>query len=90
MVVQQVTYDEVERMKDKISLRNSNGSAVLMSDKKLAIKCPLSLVCYPSCSWWQDGKCNYSEEGKSRIQEIERNKKRQAALQAWWTELCVS
>jgi transcriptional regulator with XRE-family HTH domain len=24
--------------------------------------CPLGLVCYPSCFWWQDGGCSYRSQ----------------------------
>ena len=25
------------------------------------VKCPLGLICYPSCFWWQDDKCQFNE-----------------------------
>ncbi len=32
----------------------SHGKGVPVSD------CPIGLkVCYPSCYWWQDGKCSF-------------------------------
>ena len=79
MAIQHVTYDEIERMKSNISLNNVNGSVI--SGQKEAFRCPLSLVCYPSCSWWQDGKCVYPGEGKSRTLKIEGHNKWLAALQ---------
>ncbi len=37
---------------------------------KEAVKCPLGLVCYPSCFWWKDGKCTFQEESENPYPEF--------------------
>jgi hypothetical protein len=59
---EQVTDDVIELVKRSVSLGLSNWPEVIKSALKEAIKCPLGLVCYPSCFWWQDGKCTFPTE----------------------------
>ena len=37
---------------------------VIKSTLKEAIECPLGLACYPSCAWWEDGKCTFLSGAK--------------------------
>ena len=65
-------------MTNNIDLNSVNGSVI--SGQKEAFRCPLSLFCYPSCSWWRDGKCIYPGEGKLRTLKINRHNKWLAVL----------
>ncbi len=44
------------------------------------IKCPLTLVCYPSCFWWKDGRCIFPRRDTPRTKDIEGNNGWLAAL----------
>jgi hypothetical protein len=57
-----VTDDVIEQVKRRISLSFSNWPEVVKSALTEAIKCPLGLVCYPSCYWRKDGKCTFPRE----------------------------
>ncbi len=48
---EQVTNDVIELSKKKVGLEFSNWPEILKSALMEAIKCPLGLVCYPSCYW---------------------------------------
>ncbi len=54
---EQVTDDVIEMVKRKVSQNFSNWREVAKSMVKDAIKCPLGLVCSPSCPWREVGKC---------------------------------
>jgi len=56
---ERVTDEVIEQVKRRISLSFSNWSEVVKSVLTEAVKCPLELVCYPSCFWWKDGKCTF-------------------------------
>jgi len=79
MAVRQATYEEIERMKKNIGGRISNGAVT--DGQKEANKCPLSLVCFRSCSWWKNGRCVFPEGGKSAVLKTQRNHKWALALQ---------
>jgi len=59
---EQITDDVNELVKKKINLSFGNWPEVVKSALIEAIKCPLGLVCYPSCYWWKDGKCTFPAE----------------------------
>jgi len=59
---EQITDDVIELVKKKINLSFGNWPEVVKSALIEAIKCPLGLVCYPSCYWWKDGKCTFPAE----------------------------
>ena len=61
---EQITDDAIESVKRRVSLEFSHWPEVVKSALKEAIKCPLGLVCYPSCYWWKDGKCTFPREDK--------------------------
>ena len=61
---EQVTDNVIELVKKKISLGLGNWPEVVKSALNEAIGCPLGLGCYPSCFWWQDGKCTFPRENK--------------------------
>jgi len=56
---ERVTDEVIEQVKRRISLSFSNCPEVVKSVLTEAVKCPLGLVCYPSCFWWKDGKCTF-------------------------------
>ena len=61
---EQVTGDVIKLVKRRVSLGLGNWPEVVKSALREAIKCPLGLVCYPSCFWWQDGRCTFTREVK--------------------------
>ena len=62
---EQITDDVIELVKRKVSLGLQYHWPVVMKDIfKEAIECPLGLVCYPSCAWWENGKCTFLRKNK--------------------------
>jgi len=59
---EQVTDDVIELVKSRINLEFRHWPVVVRNALREAIKCPLGLVCYPSCFWWKDEKCTFPRE----------------------------
>ena len=57
MSKEQITDDVMELVKEKVNQGLSSWRQVVKSMVKEAIKCPLGMVCSPSCAWWEVGKC---------------------------------
>jgi len=68
---EQVTSDVMELVKRRVRLEFSRWPEEVKAALKEAIKCPLGLDCYPSCAWWQDGKCTFSEQVKQETRKGE-------------------
>lgn len=66
---EQVTDDVIELVKKKISLSFGNWPEVVKSALIEAVKCPLGLVCYPSCYWWKDGRCTFPPEREKQNEQ---------------------
>ncbi len=69
-----VTDDVIELVKGRVRLAFGNWPEVVKSVLSEACKCPLKLVCYPSCFWWQDGKC-ILPRGDNKEPGVERGKR---------------
>ena len=54
---EQVTDDVIELVKEKVSQGLRGWREVVKDMVKEAIKCPLGLVCSPSCAWREVGEC---------------------------------
>jgi len=61
---EQVTDDVVKLVKSRINLEFRHWPEIVKGLLTEATKCPLSLVCYPSCFWWKDGRCTLPREDK--------------------------
>ena len=61
---EQITDDVIELVKEKVSQGLGDWRGVVKSMVKEAIKCPLGLVCSPSCAFRQIGECALSREVK--------------------------
>ena len=57
MSKEQVTDDVIELVKEKVSQGLGSWREVIEGIVKEAIKCPLGLVCSPSCAWREVGGC---------------------------------
>ena len=53
----QVTDEVVQMLKQKIQQDTANWRELFECMVKEAIKCPLGLVCSPSCPWREVGEC---------------------------------
>lgn len=53
-----VCSNELEMPKEQVT----DDVEVAKSTPMEAVKCPLGLVCYPSCFWWKNGKCTFPAE----------------------------
>ena len=63
------SIDIVELLKRRVGLGPRRWPEIVKSALKEAIRCPLGLVCYPSCFWWQDGKCIFPSGAKQEPKE---------------------
>ena len=54
--------DVVEIVKRRLNLEFRHWPEVVKSLLEEATKCPLKLVCYPSCFWWKNGSCTFHKE----------------------------
>ena len=66
---EQITDDIIELVREKVSQvlgdwRDVVKSMVKETIEKETIKCPLGMVCSPSCAFRQVGKCSLSREVK--------------------------
>ena len=57
----QVTDDLIELVTEKVRRGLSHWREVVKGMVKEAIKCPLGLVCSPSCAWQEVGGCMLPE-----------------------------
>ena len=66
---EQITDDVIQLVKEKLSqvLHDWRGTIQGMVKEvieKEALKCPLGMVCSPSCVWCEVGRCTLSREVK--------------------------
>ncbi len=54
---EQVTDDVIELVKERVSQGLGGWREIIKSMVKEAIKCPLGLVCFPTCAWREAGEC---------------------------------
>ena len=64
MSEEQVTEDVIEMVREKVKQGLRDQREVVKSIVKEAIKCPLGLVCSPSCPWREVGGCTFSKGAK--------------------------
>ena len=65
----QPLIDIVELLKRRFGLEPRHRPEIVKSALKEAARCPLGLVCYPSCFWCQDGKCIFPSGAKQEPKE---------------------
>ena len=68
---EQVTDDVIESVKRRVHLEFGHWPEIVTVALKVAIRCPLGLVCYPSCAWWEDGKCTFSKQANEETKKGE-------------------
>ena len=61
---EQVTDNVVELVKSRIGLEFHHWPEIVRGLLTEVTKCPLGLVCYPSCFWWKDNRCMFPREDK--------------------------
>lgn len=61
---EKVTDAVIELVKSRISLEFHHWPEIVKSLLTEVTKCPLGLVCYPSCFWWKDGRCTFPRGDK--------------------------
>jgi len=60
--VEQVTDEVIELVADRLKVEFSQWPEIIKEVLTQATKCPLGLVCFPSCTWWKDGRCTFPKE----------------------------
>ena len=68
MSEEQVTEDVIETVREKVKQGLRDQREVVKSIVKEAIKCPLGLVCSPSCPWREVGGCTFSKGAKQETE----------------------
>lgn len=58
----QVTDEVIELVKGRLNREFGYWPEVIKDVLTQATKCPLGLVCFPSCSWWKDSRCTFPRE----------------------------
>lgn len=64
-----VTDEVIELVKRRVAYGLRCWPELIKSSLREAIKCPLGLVCYPSCAWWKDARCSFSRKGSKMNNE---------------------
>jgi len=57
----QLTEEVLQRVKDSINAALSHWPEVVKRALGRAENCPLDMICYPSCFWWQNGSCAFPD-----------------------------
>jgi hypothetical protein len=60
--VGQVTDEVIELVKSRLNIEFHHWPEIIKDVLTQANKCPLGLACFPSCSWWKDGRCTFPRE----------------------------
>ena len=68
MSEEQVTDDVIELVREKVKQGLRDQREVVKSIVKEAIKCPLGLVCSPSCTWREVGNCIFPRGPKQETE----------------------
>ena len=66
MAIEQITYDVIEQVREIVRSTFDNWPGASLSAYEEGSGCPLGLVCFSSCFWWEDGRCTFPREGTSR------------------------
>ena len=64
MSEEQITEDEISLVKERVSQGLGGWRESVKGMVRDAIKCPLGLVCSPSCVWQEGGECTLFREVK--------------------------
>lgn len=54
---EQLTDEVIELVKDRLETEFSHWPEIVKEILTRAARCPLGLVCFPSCCWWKEGRC---------------------------------
>jgi len=54
---EQVADETIELVKDKINREFGRWPEIAKEVLTQVSQCPLGLTCFPSCSWWKEGRC---------------------------------
>ena len=59
---EQVTDELIELVKDRLNQEFGHRPEIIKEVMTRATRCPLGLTCFPSCTWWKDGRCTFPRE----------------------------
>ncbi len=57
-----ITDDVIELVQSRVKHKFDCWQEMVKELLKEANRCPLGLICYPSCFWWRDGNCTLPGE----------------------------
>jgi len=59
---ERVTDEVIELVKSRLEAEFSSWPEIIKDVLTRATRCPLGLTCFPSCTWWKDGRCLFPQE----------------------------
>ena len=59
---EQVTDSVIKLVKRRVNSAFGKWPKLVKDALRVAVECPLGLVCYSSCSWWKCGKCTFPRD----------------------------
>jgi hypothetical protein len=57
MAEERLTDEVIELVKSNLEVEFRRWPEIVKEILVRATQCPLGLVCFPSCCWWQEGRC---------------------------------
>jgi hypothetical protein len=54
---EQLTDEVMELVKSRLEAELRRWPEIVKEVLTRATRCPLGLVCFPSCCWWKEGRC---------------------------------
>jgi hypothetical protein len=61
---EQLTDEVIELVKSRLEVEFRHWPEIVKETLIRAARCPLGLVCFPSCCWWQEGRCLFPGSSK--------------------------
>lgn len=54
---EQVTDEVIELIENRLEVEFGRWPEIVKEVLTQTSRCPLGLVCFPSCCWWKEGRC---------------------------------
>ncbi len=61
---EQLTDEVIGLVKSSLEVEFRRWPQIVKEILTQAVQCPLGLVCFPSCFWWQEGRCLFPKRSK--------------------------
>jgi hypothetical protein len=54
---EQLTDEVIELVRNRLAAEFRRWPEIVKETLSRTARCPLGLVCFPSCCWWKEGRC---------------------------------